>query len=52
MQIRETEAEVELGGYTLPAGTKVALNILGMHHDPKHFPDPQVSPTTIVYILD
>lgn len=41
LQIRETEAAVELGGHTLPAGTKVALNILGMHHDPNNFPDPQ-----------
>lgn len=41
MQIRETAAKVDLGGYSLPAGTKVALNVLGMHQDPQHFPDPQ-----------
>ena len=41
-QIRESSEDTELGGFKLPAGTKVGINVLGMHHDPKHFPDPQV----------
>lgn len=41
-QIRESSEDTELGGFKLPAGTKVAINVLGMHHDHKHFPDPQV----------
>ncbi|KAL0023003.1 hypothetical protein WJX79_005828 [Trebouxia sp. C0005] len=39
--IRESSEDTELGGFKLPAGTKVAINVLGMHHDHKHFPDPQ-----------
>ena len=42
MQIRESSEDTELGGFKLPAGTKVGINVLGMHHDPRHFPDPQV----------
>lgn len=39
--IRESSEDTELGGFKLPAGTKVGINVLGMHHDPRHFPDPQ-----------
>ncbi|KAL0052923.1 hypothetical protein WJX82_009946 [Trebouxia sp. C0006] len=39
--IRESSEDTELGGFKLPAGTKVGINVLGMHHNPKHFPDPQ-----------
>lgn len=42
MQIRESSHDTELNGLRLPAGTKVGINVLGMHHDPKHFPNPEV----------
>ncbi|KAL0031098.1 hypothetical protein WJX77_003695 [Trebouxia sp. C0004] len=39
--IRESSEDTELDGIKLPVGTKVGINVLGMHHDPKHFPDPE-----------
>lgn len=33
--------DVEIGGYTLPAGVSVALMIYGMHHNPSVYPDPE-----------
>jgi len=38
---RESLREVELGPYTLPAKTTVFINIYGMHHRAKYFPDPE-----------
>ena len=30
-----------VGGYTLPAGTSVAVITVALHRDPEHFPDPE-----------
>ncbi|MGF1425394.1 cytochrome P450 [Kitasatospora sp. LaBMicrA B282] len=38
--VRESRRTVELGGYTLPPGTTVALNIQAMHREPTVYPDP------------
>jgi cytochrome P450/ubiquinone/menaquinone biosynthesis C-methylase UbiE len=32
--------DYELDGYTIPAGSVVALNAYVMHHDPRFYPDP------------
>ncbi len=30
-----------LGGYKLPTGVRVAINIYGIHHSPLYYPDPE-----------
>lgn len=37
---RRSAEEVEIGGYTIPAGTEIVLWIYMTHHDPRWFPDP------------
>ena len=32
-----------IGGVRLPAGTKIFLNVLGIHHNPAYYPDPEVT---------
>ena len=39
--MRRTNADVELGGTHLPAGTEVVYSPQALHHDPRNFPDPQ-----------
>jgi len=39
---RHTEEEFELGGYTVPAGIDISVNIYHMHYDPANFADPTV----------
>nr|QST15028.1 CYP4BY4 protein [Diaphanosoma celebensis] len=39
--MRNLTDDVEIGGYTLPAGASVAIVIYGMHHSPKVYPDPE-----------
>lgn len=39
--LRVLRAPFELGGYTLPAGTVVAPNIVLAHRDPERFPEPE-----------
>ncbi len=37
---RRLQAPLELGGYTIPAGTVVAAGIYALHHDPVIYPEP------------
>ena len=39
---RECIEDTVLGGKRIPAGTKLWLNVLAVHHDPAHYPDPEV----------
>lgn len=43
VQVRELSEPMQLGKYKVPAKTRIWLNVLGMHHDEKLFPEPQVS---------
>lgn len=38
--MRRTNADVELGGTHLPAGTEIVYSPQALHHDPRNFPDP------------
>ncbi len=38
--MRRTNAEVELAGTHLPAGTEIVFSPHALHHDPRNFPDP------------
>ena len=38
--VRDLQQDVELGGYTLPAGTRLACSITLMHQRPEIYPDP------------
>ncbi|MBJ7470785.1 MAG: cytochrome P450 [Solirubrobacteraceae bacterium] len=38
--VRDLQADVELGGHLLPAGTRVACSISLMHTSPEVYPDP------------
>eukprot|EP00891_Asterochloris_glomerata_P000137 jgi/Astpho2/137/Aster-04602 len=40
--VRELSEPMQLGKYKVPAKTRIWLNVLGMHHDEKLFPEPQV----------
>lgn len=42
VQAREAGEDVDLGGFRIPKGTRVWLNVRGMHLDEQHFPDPLV----------
>jgi len=37
---RRALREFEYGGYTIPAGTQVGINIHMVHHQEEHWPDP------------
>ncbi|XP_048761818.1 cytochrome P450 10-like [Ostrea edulis] len=39
---RYVEEDLEVGGYTLPAGTHVQANLYGMFRDNQFFPEPEV----------
>ncbi|XP_014676764.1 PREDICTED: cytochrome P450 2C42-like [Priapulus caudatus] len=36
-----TTAEIQLGGYVIPAGTPILANLTAILNDPKHFPEPE-----------
>jgi len=38
---RRTDCDVELGGYRVPEGVTVVMNIWAVHHDPRFYPDPE-----------
>ena len=38
---RRTDRDVELGGYRVPEGVTVVMNIWAVHHDPRFYPDPE-----------
>lgn len=38
---REALSDTTLGGYHLPRGEKIWINVMGMHHDPSLWPDPE-----------
>jgi Cytochrome P450 len=35
-----------LGGYRLPAGAKVWINVFAIHHDERYWPEPEVCALT------
>ncbi|WP_330178650.1 cytochrome P450 [Nocardia sp. NBC_01503] len=37
---RETTREIEIGGYRIPAATTLFISSHTVHHDPRHWPDP------------
>ena len=39
---REATAPATLGGHPLPRGAKVFINVQSIHHDPRHYPEPEV----------
>lgn len=38
---RSTSTETDLGGHTLPAGSHLLVCIPAVHHNPRHFPNPE-----------
>jgi len=38
---RRTDRDVELGGYRVPKGVTVVMDIWAVHHDPRFYPDPE-----------
>lgn len=38
---RETHEEVQIGDFSLKKGLVVFVNVYGMHHDERYFPDPE-----------
>ena len=42
LQQRLANETTTVGGWTLPRGTWMYLNVLAMHKNPKYFPEPEV----------
>jgi cytochrome P450 len=38
---RRADRDVELGGYRVPKGATVVMDIWAVHHDPRFYPDPE-----------
>ena len=38
--VRDLQEEVEIGGFAMPAGTRVACSITNVHRNPEIYPDP------------
>lgn len=38
---RDANEDIQIGGYDIPRGLPVGVNIYGMHHDARFFPDPE-----------
>ncbi len=41
---RETSSDAVVGGFQLRRGDKLWINVMGIHHDPKYWRDPEVPP--------
>lgn len=39
---REASSDTVVGGFQLRGGDKVWINVMGIHHDPKYWRDPEV----------
>lgn len=44
---REAAAATSVGGYRLPAGEKVWINVFAIHHDERYWPEPEVCTLTL-----
>lgn len=42
MAFRVATRDVEIGGVTIPGGSRVALGLASANHDERHYPDPEV----------
>lgn len=38
---RRADRDVEIGGYRVPKGVTVVMDIWAVHHDPRFYPDPE-----------
>ena len=39
---REATADTSVAGHTLPKGSKLWIDVMGIHHNPTYWPDPEV----------
>ena len=37
---RRALEDLELGGYRIPKGTTMVMNLWGLHRDPRYYPEP------------
>ena len=48
---REATCDAVVGGSSLREGDKLWINVMGIHHDPKFWPDPKVPPPPPLSLL-